>query len=174
MRKQLGEDLKYSEGFVRTGYIGSVAGVPVVVSNAVPETCAYIVNREAVTLFIKRDTEAEQERDANTRKNTVYMRKVALVALTNATKIAMLGNAQSTACAITTYTKNAKTIAGTCGTDCNLVIVVDGDGITYTATPSSGSWSVTANENLTTGDKINATAFAPGYAGKKATEVTVA
>ena len=166
--------MKYSEGFVRTGYIGSVAGVPVVVSKAVPTTCAFIVNREAVTLFLKKESEAEQQRDANTRKNSVYMRKVALVALTNAKKLVMLGNAQSTACAITTYTKNAKTIAGTCGTNCSLVIVVDGDGIEYTATPSSGSWSVTANENLTTGDKINATAYAPGYAAKAATEVTVA
>jgi len=38
-------------------------------------------------LFIKKDTEVETERDANIRNNIVYMRKVALVALTDANKI---------------------------------------------------------------------------------------
>jgi len=35
-RKALREDLSYSEGYVRTGYIGTVAGVPVIVSKAIP------------------------------------------------------------------------------------------------------------------------------------------
>lgn len=83
VRKQLGDDLKYSEGFVRTGYIGHVCGVPVVMSKAVPANTAYLENKNAITLFIKKGSEAEQERDANIRKNTVYLRKVALVALTD-------------------------------------------------------------------------------------------
>ena len=70
VRKQLGDNLKYVEGFVRTGYIGSVSGVPVVVSKAVPDTQAYIVNNEAVRLFLKKGTEAEQDRDKNKRINT--------------------------------------------------------------------------------------------------------
>lgn len=174
IRKQLKDDLKYSEGFVRTGYIGHVCGVPVVVSNAVPDKCMFIEKKSAVTLFIKKGVESEQERDAGHRKNTMFLRKVALVALTDANKIIGLAAAQSTACAITTYTKNAKTIAGTCGTDCHLVRVVDGDGEVYDVTPSSGAWTMTAKANLTAGDKINATAFAPGKAPKAATEVTVA
>ena len=89
-RINLKDDLKYVEGFVRVGYIGSVCGVPVIVSKAVPENIAYLATKEAVTLFIKKDTEIEQERDANTRKNTVYARKVALVALTDATKLVKL------------------------------------------------------------------------------------
>lgn len=93
VRKQLGDALQYSEGFVRTGYIGTVAGVPVVVSNAVAEGEAYLATKEAVTLFIKKGSEAEQERDANTRKNTLYLRKVALVALTNNTKVVVLKDA---------------------------------------------------------------------------------
>lgn len=87
LRKALGDDLKYVEAFVRSGYIGSVCGVPVYVSKAVPANKAFIATKDAVTLFIKKDTEVEQERDANTRKNTVYVRKVALVALTDATKV---------------------------------------------------------------------------------------
>lgn len=85
-RKALREDLSYSEGFVRTGYIGSVAGVPVIVTKAVPANKGYMATKDAVTLFIKKDTETEYERDADHRNNSYWVRKVALVALTDATK----------------------------------------------------------------------------------------
>ena len=91
MRKALKDELKYSEGFVRTGYIGSVCGVPVIVSKAVPANKGYLATNEAVTVFIKKDTETEYDRDADTRKNSYWVRKVGVVALTDATK----------ACAIT-------------------------------------------------------------------------
>ena len=42
--------------------------------------------RDAVTLFNKRGTEVEQDRDANTRLNEVYSRKYYLAAMTDATK----------------------------------------------------------------------------------------
>lgn len=87
VRKNLADDLKYVEDFARTGYIGSVCGVPVYVSKAVPEGEAYLATKEAVTVFTKKGAETEQERDANVRKNTVYARKVMLVAITNKTKI---------------------------------------------------------------------------------------
>lgn len=86
-RKALKDDLKYSEGFVRTGYIGSVCGVPVIVSKAVPANKGYLATKEAVSVFIKKDTETEYERDADTRKNSYWIRKVAVVALTDATKV---------------------------------------------------------------------------------------
>ena len=86
-RKALKDDLNYSEGYVRTGYIGSVAGVPVVVSKAIPEGKGYLATKEAVTTFIKKDTETEYERDADTRNNSYWVRKVAVVALTDATKV---------------------------------------------------------------------------------------
>lgn len=86
-RKALKDDLKYVEGFVRTGYIGSVCGVPVIVSKAVAKGKGYLATKDAITLFIKKDTEIEQERDANHRENSVFVRKVALVALTDATKL---------------------------------------------------------------------------------------
>ena len=86
-RKALKDDLKYVEGFVRTGYIGSVCGVPVIVSKAVAKGKGYLATKDAITLFIKKDTEIEQERDANIRENRVFVRKVALVALTDATKL---------------------------------------------------------------------------------------
>lgn len=85
-RKVLKDDLKYSEGFVRTGYIGSVCGVPVIVTKAVPAGKGYLATKEAVTVFIKKDTETEYARDPDIRSNTYWVRKVAVVALTDATK----------------------------------------------------------------------------------------
>ena len=69
------------------GQIGSICGVPVLVSKLVPEDTAYLATKEAVTLFTKKDSEVEQERDGEIRQNTVIMRKVNLVALTDATKV---------------------------------------------------------------------------------------
>lgn len=86
-RKALKDDLKYSEGFVRTGYIGSVAGVPVIVTKAVAAGKGYLATKEAVTVFIKKDSETEYERDADKRKNSYWVRKFAVVALTDATKV---------------------------------------------------------------------------------------
>lgn len=86
-RKNLKDDLSFSEGFVRTGYIGSVAGVPVVVTKAVPAGAGYLATKEAVTAFIKKDTETEYERDADKRRNDYFVRKFAVVALTDATKV---------------------------------------------------------------------------------------
>lgn len=85
-RKALKDDLKYSEGYVRTGYIGSVCGVPVIVSKAVPANKGFLATKDAITVFIKKDTEVEQDRDPDTRDNKFWIRKVAVVALTDATK----------------------------------------------------------------------------------------
>ena len=90
IRKNLGQDLKYSEGFARTGYIGSVCGVPVIVSKAVKAGEGYLATKDAVTCFVKKGTEIEQERDADTRKNSIFARKVMLVALTDGTKCVKL------------------------------------------------------------------------------------
>ena len=93
-RKALKDDLSYSEAYVRTGYIGNVAGVPVIVSKAVPAGKGYLATNEAVTLFIKKDTETEYERDADKRNNMYWVRKVAVVALTDATKVVKIAITQ--------------------------------------------------------------------------------
>lgn len=86
-RKALGDNLKYSEGFVRTGYIGSVCGVPVIVTKAVPVGKGYLATKEAVTVFVKKASETEYDRDKDKRENTYWVRKVGVVALTDETKI---------------------------------------------------------------------------------------
>lgn len=89
-RKNLKDSLQFAEAFARSGYIGSVCGVPVYVSKAIPANKAFLASKEAVTLFLKKDTEREVDRDPNNRTTTEYIRKVALVALTDARKVVMI------------------------------------------------------------------------------------
>ena len=70
------------------GQIGTIAGIPVVVSKAV-ET-PILATKEAVTLFVKKENEIEQDRDKEARINTVIARTVYICALTDATKIVKL------------------------------------------------------------------------------------
>lgn len=86
IRKALKDDLKYVEAFVRAGYIGTVAGVNLYTKEDAVEGTICGGTREAVTLFNKKGTEVEQERDANVRLNEIYSRKYYLAAMTDATK----------------------------------------------------------------------------------------
>ena len=87
LRKVLKDDLKYVEAFVRTGYIGTVGGVNLYTKKDSPKNYIVLATRKAVTYFVKKGTEVEQERDANVRLNTVYSRKYFLPALTDETQV---------------------------------------------------------------------------------------
>lgn len=71
---------------IYNGQVGAVAGIPVIATNALTDK-AFIMTNEAVKLFMKKDVEVEQERDADTRTNSVYLRTAYIVALEDATKI---------------------------------------------------------------------------------------
>lgn len=86
VRKALKDDLKYVEAFVRGGYIGTVAGVNLYTSNLAQEGVILGGTKKAVTLFNKKGTEVEQERDANIRLNKIYSRKYYVAAMTDATQ----------------------------------------------------------------------------------------
>ena len=86
LRKALKEDLKYVESFARTGYVGTVAGVNVYTKKDATEGEVIVATKEAVTIFNKKGVEIEQERDANTRDNSIFSRKYYIVALTNESK----------------------------------------------------------------------------------------
>jgi hypothetical protein len=83
IRKALKDDLKYVEAYVRSGYIGTVAGVNLYVKQDAVEGTICGGTKKAVTYFNKKGVEVEQERDANTRLNEIYSRKYYLVALTD-------------------------------------------------------------------------------------------
>ena len=74
---------------VYNGQVGTVCGIPVIATNALTEK-AYVMSAEAVKLFIKKDVEVEQDRDADTRTNSIYLRAVYVCALVDATKIVEL------------------------------------------------------------------------------------
>lgn len=93
LRRNLKTDLSYSEGFVRNAYVGTVAGIPVYCSKEVPEDTAYLATNKAVTVFVKKGVETEQERDANTRYNKLFNRRCNVVALTDKTKAVKLTKA---------------------------------------------------------------------------------
>lgn len=71
---------------VYTGQVGTICGIPVVATKALTDK-AFVMSAEAVKLFIKKDIEVEQDRNADTRTNSVYLRTAYLVALVDATKI---------------------------------------------------------------------------------------
>lgn len=74
---------------VYNGQVGTVCGIPVIATNALADE-AFIMSKEAVKLFMKKDVEVEQERDADTRTNSVYLRAAYIVALVDATQICKL------------------------------------------------------------------------------------
>ncbi len=90
LRKNLKDDLKYVEAFVKSGYVGTVAGINLYTKKDADPGTIIIATKDAVTLFNKRGTEVEQpprdSSDANIRKNTIISRKYYLAALTDATK----------------------------------------------------------------------------------------
>lgn len=89
-QKSLKNLLSYTEDFVRTGAIGAVAGVPVYPTDAIASGTAFLATKEAVTCFVKKGVETEQERVPNTRKTVIYGRNVKVIALTNDNKVIVL------------------------------------------------------------------------------------
>ena len=74
---------------VYNGQVGTVCGIPVIATNALTDA-AYVMSAEAVKLFMKKDVEVEQDRDADTRTNSIYLRTAYVCALVDATKICKL------------------------------------------------------------------------------------
>jgi hypothetical protein len=74
---------------VYNGQVGTVAGIPVIATKALEEA-AYVMTKEAVKLFMKKDVEVEQDRDADKRTNSVYLRTAYVCALVDATKIVQI------------------------------------------------------------------------------------
>ena len=71
---------------VYNGQVGTICGIPVIATKALTDA-AYVMSPEAVKLFMKKDIEVEQDRNADKRTNSVYLRTAYVVALVDATKI---------------------------------------------------------------------------------------
>ena len=79
---------------IYNGQVGTIAGLPVIATKALTDR-ALVMSKEAVKLFMKKDVEIEQDRNADTRTNSVYLRTAYVVALVDATKIAKITEAAS-------------------------------------------------------------------------------
>jgi hypothetical protein len=92
-KKDLRKDADYKAArmgeVIYNGQVGTICGIPVIATKAL-ENEAYVMTNEAVKLFMKKDVEVEQDRDADTRTNSVYLRTAYVVALADATKIVKL------------------------------------------------------------------------------------
>lgn len=106
LRKKLKDTLQYVEAFAKNGYIGTVAGVNIYTKKDATSGSIYMATKEAVTLFNKKGTEVEQERDGNTRENTIYSRKYYLAALTDETKDVKIFKGTATLTEDTTVTED--------------------------------------------------------------------
>ena len=112
LRKVLKDDLKYVEAFVRTGYVGTVAGVNLYTKKDAPAGYIVVATRAAVTYFVKRGTEVEQKRDPKVRLNEIFSRKYFLPALTDETQaVRIIKGTDKTGAGITETSLDAGTTA---------------------------------------------------------------
>ena len=79
---------------IYNGQVGTICGIPVIATNALTKK-AYVMTDEAVKLFMKKDVEVEQDRDADKRKNSVYLRTAYICALVDSTKICEIAESAS-------------------------------------------------------------------------------
>ena len=77
---------------IYNGQVGTVCGIPVIATKALTDK-AYVMTNEAVTLFLKKDVEVEQDRDIEAKKNTVALTTYYVVALVDNTKICKITQA---------------------------------------------------------------------------------
>lgn len=94
IRKNLKSDLMYVSEFSKRGYVGSVGDINLYTKADAVAGTIVMGTKDAVTLFVKKGAEVEQitkqmrgADDANIRKNSIFLRKYYLAALTDATKV---------------------------------------------------------------------------------------
>lgn len=68
-----------------TGQFGTICGLPVLFSKLVPAETAYITKKDAVRLFVKTEGSVEQDRNVETKDNTVVYDRYGVMALVDDT-----------------------------------------------------------------------------------------
>ena len=68
------------------GQFGTIAGVPCVFSKLVPAGTVYITSKDQVKFFVKKAGNVEQDRDIETKDNTVVYERHGVMALVDETK----------------------------------------------------------------------------------------
>lgn len=68
-----------------TGQFGTICGLPVLFSKIVPAETAYITKKDAIRFFVKNQGSVEQDRDIESKDNTVVYERHGLIALVDET-----------------------------------------------------------------------------------------
>ena len=71
---------------VISGAVQNIAGIPVIFTNALTDT-GFVMTKEAIKLFMKKDVEIEQDRDIESKENTVVLTTYYICALVDNNKI---------------------------------------------------------------------------------------
>ena len=74
---------------IYNGQVGTICGIPVIATKALTNE-AYVMTAEAVKLFMKKDVEVEQDRDVESKINTVVLATYYICALVDNNKICKL------------------------------------------------------------------------------------
>lgn len=88
--KNCKDSLQYVTDYVRSGYLGTIAGVNIYSSNAVTKGTAYLATKDAVTTFVKKGVSLNTDYDIQKRENILVGNVVRVIALTDATKAVKL------------------------------------------------------------------------------------
>lgn len=171
IRKSLGDYLKYTENYIRTGAVGDILGVPIYTSKAVPEGMMFLATSDAVHAFLKQNTRVEQDRDKDKKENFLIADRYAVIALYDERKCIACGEAQEDEVTITAPTATDVKVEGT-GTDgATVTLFINGVEVDD-AIVASGAYEI-ACDALKSGDKIRVVATLEGYLASVA-EATVA
>lgn len=68
-----------------TGQFGTICGLPVLFSKLCPAGTAYVTRKDAVKFFVKKEGTVEQDKDIETKDNTVVYERHGLIALVDDT-----------------------------------------------------------------------------------------
>lgn len=158
-----------------SGHIGFLAGIPVIISKKVETGLVYVADKNAVRLFVKKDSEVAQERDEDKRTTSYFFRRVGLVALMDGTKICRLGAANTDTPTVAATVTGATAVTGAVVAKCDFIDVYVNDVKVASGSYKSDdtdAYSI-AVPALSTGDKLKIYARPAGKVGKWSAEVTV-
>ena len=174
IRKSLGDYLKYTEAYIRTGAIGEVLGVPIYTSKALPKNTMFIANKDAVHAFIKKGVFVEQDRDIDTKLNNIVATRYSVIALVDDRKCIMCGKAQSVDASVSTATKATYKIAGAATTGAKVHAFVNGVEVGTPVVAASNAYEITIEDALVAGDKVKVRADLEGFIKSYSDEFVVA
>ncbi|MCQ2423672.1 MAG: hypothetical protein MJ088_02095 [Clostridia bacterium] len=76
---------------VYSGQFGTLCGIPVLFSRLVPANCAIITDHSAVKFFVKKEASLEQDRNIETKENTIVYERHGVIALVDDTSSVIIG-----------------------------------------------------------------------------------